>query len=85
MVQSALEGVKKPDAAIYQRTLDRLGVRAEEAVFLDDIGSNVKKAAEMGMKTVKVRVGHIWGWGEGWGIYGGGGELRHRKCSVLGD
>lgn len=57
MVQSALEGVKKPDAAIYQRTLDRLGVRAEEAVFLDDIGSNVKKAAEMGMKTVKVRVG----------------------------
>ena len=59
MVQSALEGVKKPDAVIYQRTLERLGVRAEEAVFLDDIGSNLKKPTEMGMKTIKVRQG--WG------------------------
>lgn len=54
VVQSALEGVKKPEEVIYQRTLDRLGVRADEAVFLDDIGSNVKTAVTMGMKAIKV-------------------------------
>ena len=55
-MQSSLEGVKKPDRAIYRRVLERLGVRAEEAVFLDDIGTNLKPARDMGIHTIKASV-----------------------------
>ena len=34
--------------------LDRLGVRADECVFLDDLGINLKPARAMGMTTIKV-------------------------------
>jgi putative hydrolase of the HAD superfamily len=34
--------------------LDRLGVDAKEAVFLDDLGINLKPARAMGMTTIKV-------------------------------
>jgi methionine salvage enolase-phosphatase E1 len=32
-------------------------VRAEDVVFLDDIGTNVKAARKMGMRTIKVVLG----------------------------
>ena len=48
--------MKKPDRAIYRRVLERLGVRAEEAVFLDDIGTNLKPARDMGIHTIKASV-----------------------------
>ena len=54
-VESAVEGVHKPDPAIYRLALDRLGVGATEAVFLDDIGRNLKAARALGMTTIKVR------------------------------
>jgi FMN phosphatase YigB (HAD superfamily) len=34
--------------------LSRLEVTADEAVFLDDLGTNLKPAREMGMATIKV-------------------------------
>ena len=54
VVQSCLERLKKPDPAIYDLALKRLGVWPEEAVFLDDLGPNLKSAKEMGMATIKV-------------------------------
>ncbi|GAA5821094.1 hypothetical protein JCM10212_001146 [Sporobolomyces blumeae] len=37
-VESCIEGVRKPDPRFYQIALDKLGIRGDEAVFLDDIG-----------------------------------------------
>ena len=49
-----MEGIKKPEKAIFDLTLERLGVTAEETVFLDDLGGNLKTARLMGMSTIKV-------------------------------
>ena len=53
-VESAREGVRKPDPRIYQRVCERLGVAPGEAIFLDDIGRNLKTARALGMTTIKV-------------------------------
>lgn len=42
----------KPDAAIYQHTLDRLGVAASEAMFIDDIPANIAAARALGIDGV---------------------------------
>jgi putative hydrolase of the HAD superfamily len=54
LVESAVEGLRKPDPKIYELVLDRLDVRADEAVFLDDLGINLKPARALGMTTIKV-------------------------------
>ncbi|MEQ8483587.1 MAG: HAD-IA family hydrolase [Pseudomonadales bacterium] len=54
VVESSVEGVRKPNPRIYQITCERLGVAPERAVFLDDLGINLKPAREMGMRTIKV-------------------------------
>jgi len=54
VVESAREGLRKPDPRIYALTLARLDVLASEAVFLDDLGINLKPARAMGMTTIKV-------------------------------
>ena len=54
VVESAKAGVRKPDRAAYELVLDQLGVAADEVVFLDDLGVNLKPAREMGMTTIKV-------------------------------
>ena len=54
VVESSIEGVRKPDPEIYRIALDRMGVAAEECVFLDDLGINLKPARALGMKTIKV-------------------------------
>jgi putative hydrolase of the HAD superfamily len=54
VVESAVEGMRKPDPRIYELTCERLGVAPTEAVFLDDIGANLKPARAMGMTTIKV-------------------------------
>ena len=53
-VESAREGMRKPDPRIYQLVCERLGVTPEQAVFLDDIGQNLKAARALGMATIKV-------------------------------
>jgi putative hydrolase of the HAD superfamily len=54
VVESAVEGLRKPDPKIYLLVLDRLGVDAAESIFLDDLGINLKPARELGMTTIKV-------------------------------
>ncbi len=54
VVESAVEGLRKPDPRIYELVLARLGVAAEHCVFLDDLGINLKPARVMGMTTIKV-------------------------------
>jgi len=53
-IESAVVGMRKPDPRIYQLVCDRLEVGPEEAVFLDDIGRNLKAARAMGITTIKV-------------------------------
>ena len=36
----------------------KLGIKAEDAVFLDDIGTNLKSANKLGIQTIKVKGGH---------------------------
>lgn len=55
VVESCLVGKRKPEPAIYSHTLDTLGVRAEEAVFLDDLGHNLKAAEDLGIATIRVK------------------------------
>jgi putative hydrolase of the HAD superfamily len=54
VIESSVEGVRKPDPEIYRIALSRLNVNANECVFLDDLGINLKPARAMGMKTIKV-------------------------------
>ncbi|XP_038832485.1 acyl-CoA dehydrogenase family member 10-like isoform X2 [Salvelinus namaycush] len=54
IVESCREGLSKPDPRIYHLCLNRLGVSAHEAVFLDDLELNVKAAAQLGMHAIKV-------------------------------
>ncbi len=54
VVESSVEGIRKPDPRIYQITCERLGVDPARAVFLDDLGINLKPAAALGMQTIKV-------------------------------
>ena len=54
VIESAVEGLRKPDPRIYELVLERVGVWAEHSVFLDDLGINLKPARSMGMTTIKV-------------------------------
>lgn len=54
VVESSLEGIRKPNPRIYQIACERLGVTPEQAVFLDDLGVNLKPARALGMQTIKV-------------------------------
>ncbi len=54
VVESAVVGLRKPDPRIYQMVCASLDVNPPEAVFLDDLGTNLKPARTMGMATIKV-------------------------------
>jgi putative hydrolase of the HAD superfamily len=54
IVDSHEVGMRKPNPAIFRLTLDRLGIDAERAVFLDDIESNTVAAAALGIIGVTV-------------------------------
>ena len=54
VVESSVEGIRKPDPAIYRLACERLGVAPAACVFLDDLGINLKPARAMGMHTIKV-------------------------------
>jgi putative hydrolase of the HAD superfamily len=53
-VESCALGLRKPDPRIYLHACELLGVAPPEAVFLDDIGQNLKSARALGMATIKV-------------------------------
>ncbi|MEV8100188.1 HAD family phosphatase [Kitasatospora sp. NPDC085879] len=52
VVLSAEVGLRKPDPAIFRLVLDRLGVSAEECLFVDDSEQNLATAAELGITPV---------------------------------
>jgi putative hydrolase of the HAD superfamily len=54
IVESAVEGLRKPDPRIYEVACARLDVAPEETIFLDDLGVNLKTAKALGMTTIKV-------------------------------
>lgn len=51
-------GLRKPQPAIYELTVERVGVPAEQCVFVDDHPNNLKTAADLGMATVLHRGDH---------------------------
>jgi putative hydrolase of the HAD superfamily len=53
VVDSAFVGMRKPDPAIYELTLGRLSVAAEESVFVDDLEVNCETARQLGMVAVR--------------------------------
>jgi putative hydrolase of the HAD superfamily len=53
-VESSVVGMRKPDPRIYLHVCAALRVDPKEAIFLDDIGSNLKAARALGMTTIKV-------------------------------
>ena len=53
VVDSGFVGARKPDPEIFQIVLDRLGVRPEQALFIDDFEINVTGAREVGMRAVR--------------------------------
>jgi len=54
VLESSKVGVRKPDPRFYETALSALGVEPREAVYLDDLGINLKPARAMGMRTIKV-------------------------------
>ncbi len=54
VVESSVEGIRKPNPRIYELTCQRLGVAPSAVVFLDDLGVNLKPARALGMHTIKV-------------------------------
>ena len=52
VVCSGVVGMVKPDPAIYELTLARLGVEPGEAVFIDDNVGNVAAARELGLHGI---------------------------------
>lgn len=54
VIESSKIGIRKPDPRIYQMACETLGVSPDACVYLDDLGINLKPAAALGMKTIKV-------------------------------
>lgn len=54
VVESSKVGIRKPEPRFYQIACEMVGVQPDEVVFLDDLGINLKPAAAMGMRTIKV-------------------------------
>lgn len=55
VVVSAEVGMIKPDVEIYQHTAQKLGVKTEECIFIDDNVSFCEGAVQASMKTILYR------------------------------
>jgi putative hydrolase of the HAD superfamily len=54
IIESSKSGLRKPDPRVYRLACEHLGIEPSEAVFLDDLGVNLKPARAMGITTIKV-------------------------------
>jgi putative hydrolase of the HAD superfamily len=54
IVESSRAGVRKPEPRFYELACQELAIQPGQAVFLDDLGINLKPARQMGMTTIKV-------------------------------
>jgi epoxide hydrolase-like predicted phosphatase len=55
MIISAEVGMVKPDARIFQMSVEQLGVEARQAVFVDDMLRNIEGAKKAGMFGIHFR------------------------------
>ncbi len=55
VIDSGFAGVRKPDPAIYELTLARLGLAPAAALFVDDLALNCDAARALGMPAVQFR------------------------------
>ena len=46
------EGIAKPDTKAFELTLERLGVKPDEAVFVDDTREHVEAARKLGLQGI---------------------------------
>ena len=53
IVISGEVGLTKPDPRIFEHLLDRFGIEASDAVFIDDAVANVEAAARLGFHTIR--------------------------------
>ena len=54
VIESSKIGARKPEVRFFERACEQLGICAEQAVYLDDLGTNLRPARAMGMHTIKV-------------------------------
>lgn len=69
-IASAEVGMRKPSRDIYELAIHRISeyvdkngkgsIKPEDIVFLDDIGENLRMGKEVGMQTIRVRLGKTW-------------------------
>jgi putative hydrolase of the HAD superfamily len=53
IIESSKIGYRKPELAFYLACCQRLDISPEQAVFIDDLGVNLKPARQLGMTTIK--------------------------------
>jgi len=54
VIESSKVGVRKPEPQFFELACQKLSIDPRQAVFLDDLGANLKPARLMGMHTIKV-------------------------------
>jgi len=54
VIESSRIGVRKPETRFFELACEQLGIVPSQAVYLDDLGTNLKPARIMGMHTIKV-------------------------------
>ena len=54
VIESSKVNLRKPDPAFYKMACEKARIEPSEAVFLDDLGINLKPAKILGMETIKV-------------------------------
>lgn len=59
--ESCKLGVRKPELRMFEHVTSEMRTAPEKVVFLDDIGSNLKAAAQHGWQTVKVEQSDVSG------------------------
>ncbi|KAI9276135.1 HAD-like domain-containing protein [Sporodiniella umbellata] len=56
-IESRVVGLRKPDPKLFLYACEMMGIKPQEAIFLDDIGMNVRSARALGMTTLHVKMG----------------------------
>ena len=54
VIESSKVGIRKPNPNIYLMACKQMGIAPEDAIYLDDLGINLKPARALGMTTIKV-------------------------------
>ncbi len=54
VIESSKAGMRKPNPAIYELACKEMGIEPKHAIFLEDLGINLKPAKALGMSTIKV-------------------------------